>query len=226
MKANYISHDKTYQKVRAEGKQRGWDTEKLLQESIASLENPKMVKHFPESGKFLELGCGAGDTTLWFAQKGFDVSGVDISLTAIEWAKEKSVEQNIKAEFHVGNVLDMKNYPDNSFDFVLDGHCLHCIIGDDRKLFFAGALRVLKPKGFFFIRTMCGDTRSEDFKKYFDPITRCLVHNDIANRYLGLPDSILEEIRKAGFHILQWEVIQAKEDNPDDMDELLVALSK
>lgn len=224
MKADYISHDKIYQRHMAEGKQ-GWDTEEGFQECISLLEKAMAAKHFPKSGKLLELGCGAGDFTLWFAQKGFDVSGVDISPTAIEWAKKKSVEQNIKAEFQVGDVIDLKNYPDNLFDFVLDGHCLHCIIGDDRKLFFASALRVLKPKSFFFIRTMCGDPRGEDFKKYYDPITRCLVHNDIAHRYLGLPDAILEEVQNAGFHILQWDIIPAKEDVLDDMDELFVALS-
>jgi 2-polyprenyl-3-methyl-5-hydroxy-6-metoxy-1,4-benzoquinol methylase len=43
---------------------------------------------FPDSGKVLDLGCGGGQPlTAYFADKGFDVTGVDISHEMIEIAK-------------------------------------------------------------------------------------------------------------------------------------------
>ncbi len=222
MKTNYIGHDDGYKKRKAEGRA-GWDTAEGYEESKVILEKWLQAEHVPKSGKLLEVGCGAGDIALWFAEQEYEVYGVDIASTAIEWAKEKAEERNLKADFRVGSVLDLKEYSDDSFDFVLDGHCFHCIIGEDRKLFLASARRVLKPKGFFHVRTMCGDIahlENEEVKKSFDPKTRCTIHKGFATRYLGLPENILQEIRNADFNILHWEVKPRKDQN--DVDELLV----
>jgi ubiquinone/menaquinone biosynthesis C-methylase UbiE len=147
---------------------------------------------------------------------GFDVHGIDISPTAISWAQEKAKERNIKAEFLVGNVVDLP-YPDDFFDILVDAHCGHCIIGEDRKLFFSEAFRVLRCGGLFIVMTMCGEPKGE-IRKSFDPISRCLVVNGIAGRYIGLPEEIMEEIRSAGFHIKQWEVEVASDtENQDDL---------
>jgi len=200
---DYFIHDKVYMKRKEEGLP-GWDTEIVFNEQILILEESLQSNYVPRSGKLLELGCGAGDISLWFAEKGFDVFGIDISPTAIEWAQNKARMRNVKADFKVGNVLDMKEYPDDFFDFVLDGHCLHCIIGEDRRVFLSEANRVLKPKGFFHVRTMCDRVTDDETRKLFNPNSRCLVKNGIALRYIGLKDDILLEIVQAGFRILNW----------------------
>src|SRR5438067_3508598 len=38
--------------------------------------------------QFLEMGCGAGPTLVWLAQKGIRVSGVDIATNALELARQ------------------------------------------------------------------------------------------------------------------------------------------
>jgi len=224
MRRNYIGHDEMYKKHKAEGKT-GWDPAGEKQEFIATLEKVLRAEYVPKSGKLLELGCGAGNITLWFAEKGYKAYGVDIAPTAIAWAEEKAKEDNRKANFQVGNVLDLKNYPDAFFDFVLDGHCFHCIIGEDRKLFLASAHRVLKPGGFFLVSTMCGEVRDEAKKKDFDPESRCFINNGIATRYIGLTADILDEIKNADFHVLHWE-IHHKEEDVSDIDILFVDATK
>jgi len=214
MRTNYIGHDNAYKKKKTEGMP-GWATAEGIQENIACLKEVLRAKYVPKSGNLLELGCGAGNLTLWLAKKGYNAYGVDISPTAIAWAQEKAGERNIKADFRVGSVLDLKDFPDDFFDFVLDGYCFHCIIGEDRKLFLASARRVLKPGGFFHVVTMCGEI-PEDLKKDFDPESRCLIQNEIATRYIGLPEDILDEIRYADFHILHWEVKTSKDKKDND----------
>jgi len=177
----------------------------------------------PQKGKFLELGCGPGNVTLWAAGKGYEAYGVDISPCAIEWAEEKARENNIKTHFRTGNVLDLKDYPDNFFDFILDGHCFHCIIGKDRELFLKSAYRVLKKDGFFHIGTMCNEPCFDDIS--FDRVSRCTFSGDIASRYIGLPEDILMEIREAGFHILHSEIIYSRSGD-NGQDELLVECVK
>jgi SAM-dependent methyltransferase len=42
----------------------------------------------PPPGRLLDLGCGAGWTSAMFAQRGYDVHGVDLAAEAIAFAKE------------------------------------------------------------------------------------------------------------------------------------------
>lgn len=108
MRTHYIGHDELYKKRKADGEP-GWATAKGIQENIALLEEALQAEYVPKTGKLLELGCGAGNLTLWLAEKGYDVYGVDISPTAIAWAQEKARECNIEADFWVGNVLDLQD---------------------------------------------------------------------------------------------------------------------
>jgi SAM-dependent methyltransferase len=117
-------------------------------------------------------------------------------------------------------VLHLPEEFKKAFDLVFDGHCFHCIIGDDRPKFLQNSLRALRPGGYLLIATMCGEVTCQETRAHFDPQSRCLVHGDIATRYIGLPEDILEEIRSAGFAISHWRV-QANSEECDDL--LLVA---
>jgi len=215
MKTDYFSHDSAYKHRKASGEP-GWASSEEAEVFKRTLDNVFKAEYVPKKGRFLELGCGAGEMTLWFAEKGFEVHGIDISPTAIDWAKEKADKQNLKADFKVGSVLDLSEFPDNHFDFILDGHCLHCIIGNDRKMFLSEALRVLKPGGFFFSETMYGEIRDPEVLKLFDPVSRCMIRNGIAGRYIGQADDILVEFKQAGFEVLSYEV-SPDSDSQDDL---------
>ncbi len=224
MKTNYAGHNAQYKKNKAEGKH-GWDpTPEITQETITTLEKALGVGHAPQKGTLLELGCGAGNIGLWFAQKGYEVYGIDIAPTAIDWAKEKAKEQGLKADFRAGNVVDLKDYKDNFFNFLLDGHCLHCIIGEDRKKFLENSRRILNPGGFLLVNTMCGEITNQEMKKQFDPQSRCIVTKGMTSRYIGLAEDIVNEVKQAGFNVLHWEVEPRKDQ--DDCETLLVHATK
>src|SRR5256885_1552252 len=48
--------------------------------------------------KAIVVGCGLGDDARYLAELGFDVTGFDISPTAIEWAKRLNADQGIHFE--------------------------------------------------------------------------------------------------------------------------------
>jgi ubiquinone/menaquinone biosynthesis C-methylase UbiE len=68
--------------------------------------------------KILEFGCGTGNITLRLAQKGFDVTAVDLSEDMLTVADEKAEEQGIdNVRFFKG---DMSNFKiDDTFDAVM-----------------------------------------------------------------------------------------------------------
>ena len=70
----------------------------------------------------LDVGCGTGESSLWLARHGFNVTGMDLSTTAIDIAKSKSGAA--RCRFHVGNFLE-EPVLRNDFEFVFDMGCFH-----------------------------------------------------------------------------------------------------
>ena len=221
MKANYILHDKAYIKRKAQGRQ-GWAKQEQVDDYLRKLE--PIMQDLPKEGKLLELGCGDGVNSLWLAERGFEVTGVDIAPSAIQWADEKLEATTLNVDFQLGNVLDLKNFADETFDFVLDGHCFHCIIGQDREAFLQNAHRVLKKNGIFIVTSMCGEITSDEILKNFDLETRNIFYGDIISRHIGFAHDILRELKDAGFHIQTSEVLPKIDD--DDCDDLWVVAVK
>jgi ubiquinone/menaquinone biosynthesis C-methylase UbiE len=220
VRTNYVGHDKAYQQRKAAGKP-GWSSEDDIATMRTIFEKDCRTYPIPRQGSVLELGCGDGANALWIAQMGYEVSGVDIAPFAIEWAQKKARTHKLTIDFQVGSVLDLANYADKTFDIVLDGHCLHCIIGNDRVLCLNSARQVLKPGGILHINTMCGEVTNNEMLQHFDPASRCLIYQgDLAARYIGLAEDIVEEVRNAGFHILGWRVDPRRD--RDDQDMLLM----
>lgn len=210
-KTDYSAHEKAYARLLESG-HKGWggstyqqrmdDWSRLVSEIIGREEFPK-----PPSN-LLELGCGAGDVSLIFASKGYEVSGVEISPTAVKWAKSKFKEAHLSGHFEVGDITRGLAYSDNSFDVIVDGNCLHCIIGEDRSKVWKELRRVLRPRGVLFISTMIGDPKDELGRQGFDPITRIQSSEGRAVRHMPFMKDLIEEINKEGFEVITSKVDQ------------------
>jgi len=224
-KTNYPSHDRKYRQFKKEGRA-GWNTADGYEKDMPFWQDIFAHDCIPKSGKLLELGCGAGNLTVWLAGLGYNVCGTDIAPTAIIWARERANKAGVQADFQVGSVLDLEDYKDNTFDIVLDGRCFHCIIGDDRALFLASAYRVLKPNKLFIISSMCGTIEYFKWQKKvdYDPVSRCTISKGIATRYIGLVDDIINEVKTQGFKILDWWVKPHSDEG--DIDNLVVLAEK
>ena len=214
LKTNYIGHDAQYKRFKAAG-QNGWDDDETWQAWKAEILALIASTDFPKSGKVLELGCGAGDVALLFAEKGYQVHGIDIAPSAIEWAREKALKAGLQVNFEAGDVTKLGRWEDDYFDIVIDGHCLHCIIGDDRAEMLKEAYRVLRPGGSFYVSSMCGEPKEPEVLKIYDPESRCTIHGGVAGRYYGRAEDILKEIEEIGFKIIRQEIEVGKgtEDN-------------
>lgn len=215
------THDAAYRRRRKAGYP-GWQDAENLRESLAILEEEMGRPFVPTEGRVLELGCGAGDVALHLASRGYDVCGIDISPEAIAWANEKAWQQAVEATFTEGNVLDLSAYGDGEFDVVVDGYCLHCIIGSDRAAMLRSAHRVLKSGGYFHVATMCGPVKPGQLSAPYDPVSRCTLSKDgVPTRYLGLAAEIVNEVEGAGFQVVEFRIKPATAVK-DDMDELLL----
>jgi len=70
----------------------------------------------------LHLQCHFGMDTLSWAREGADVTGIDISNQAIDYAKELSKELNIPARFICCNIYDLPIHLEKKFDIVFTSY--------------------------------------------------------------------------------------------------------
>jgi len=86
--------------------------------------------------KVLEVGCGTGDNAIWLSQQGFDVVAVDAAPIAIERAKAKAENANVKCTFQVLDVF--KSHVEGApFQFEFDRGFFHIIDADEIRQSFA-----------------------------------------------------------------------------------------
>jgi cyclopropane fatty-acyl-phospholipid synthase-like methyltransferase len=104
------------------------------------------------SGSILDAGCGTGDTALFFAGRGCQVTGIDFLEVPIQWAKQKAAERSLTATFLVKDALTLKDWTER-FDYVIDSGLFHVFSDEDRNKYVAGLATVLKPGGRLFL--MC-----------------------------------------------------------------------
>jgi ubiquinone/menaquinone biosynthesis C-methylase UbiE len=156
--------------------------------------------------RVLEIGCGNGIIAMLLAGKGYEVYGIDISPTAVDWARERFAEANLVGTFRQGNVCEMSMLNDASFDAVMDGQCLHCLIGDDRAACLKEVRRILSPSGVFVVSSMCGAPKSEEAKVSFDAASRSLKKDGEAYRTLKPLNELCSELTNAGFTVTDAKV--------------------
>jgi len=109
-----------------------------------------------KTGSFLDIGCGNGRHTVLFANH-FDSVGLDISKSAIDFAKKHAKEKTVKANFRVGSVLKLP-YEKDTFDVVMDSGCFHHLRKIQWSLYKKNILKVLKKGGYYYLECFSRNT--------------------------------------------------------------------
>lgn len=97
--------------------------------------------YFPQPGKLLEVGCSTGTFLAAMRERGWQVTGVEPSPYAADYARK-----NFDLEVFTGT-LELANLPATSFDVVTFWDVLEHVI--DPKNTLAETARVLNPGGLF-----------------------------------------------------------------------------
>lgn len=98
-----------------------------------------------DDNKFLDYCCGEGETSVSLAKQGINITGIDISDTSIEIAKERATKEKLKQP-PVFLVMDGENlsFSDNTFDIIFCSGVLHHLNIANA---YSELKRVLKPGG-------------------------------------------------------------------------------
>jgi SAM-dependent methyltransferase len=106
----------------------------------------------------VEVGCGSANN-LWFAaREGFQVSGIDGSTSAIQYANERFKTEGLTGDLRVGDFTTLP-WADESHDLAIDRGALVCVSYAGAKCAVDEIWRVLRPGGRFFLNVY-GDSSS------------------------------------------------------------------
>ncbi len=142
-------------------------------EACTAPENRFILKHLGDvRGKYLlDLGCGAGENSVYFAWLGANCVAADYSPGMVDVALRLAAANGVTVQGRVINAMAI-DYPDHTFDIVYAANLLHHI--PDPWLTIKEIHRVLKPGG-----QMC----------FWDPLR----HNPVINVYRKIATEVRTE---------------------------------
>lgn len=115
----------------------GWDVGRPCTYLVQAVED----KTF-KPGRAIVFGCGSGTNAIYLAQQGFEVTGVDVSPTALKVAAEKADKAGVEVEWMLADVAALP--PLKPYDLIFDRGCYHHVCQYDSPGFVESLRRLSK----------------------------------------------------------------------------------
>ncbi len=112
----------------------------------------------------LDLGSGTGRNAYYFAELGAQVTGIEISTTAVKLAKSRAEAAGLSIQYVQQDMAEVFPIETENIDLVLDVTSSNSLNEAARAKYLKELKRVMKPGGFLFLKTLCKD--GDDNAKY------------------------------------------------------------
>jgi SAM-dependent methyltransferase len=120
-----------------------WDGHPIAQNLQDLVEGTSTTPPLP-AGAALDLGCGTGDSSIYLAQHGWKVTGVDFVPKALDKARAKAA--NLSIDFVHADVTQLSQAGiGRDFPLIVDNGCLHNMSDDDRDAYVREVSAVAAP---------------------------------------------------------------------------------
>lgn len=154
-------------------------------------------KYLTPNSKILEIGAGTGRYSVALADKGYDVTAVELVPHNIEIMKKK-VKPNHNIKIYEGNACDLSFLGSDTYDIVLLlGPMYHLFNDDDKHKAISEAIRVSKNGGIIFVSYVNNDTTMYKMfykKRILDYLDKGLIREDY--HAISTENEIFELYRK------------------------------
>lgn len=152
------------------------------------------LEHLPQDATVLELGCGNGRDSKFFAQNAFDILACDQCVNIIDSLKQAN-EHNIK--YFVADLSNMNGAPVEPFNVAYARFVLHALDEDECTNMLKWVFRNLPSGGLFLSETR---TTMDDTDVYGEEVADHIYFTDHCRRIVRAKD-LLEDFEDAGFHV-------------------------
>lgn len=110
-----------------------------------------------ENFNILDLGSGTGKNANYLAEMGNNVTGLEISPTAIDLASSRAREMNVAVDYRIADIGIPYPFNNEYFDLIIDIMSSNSLNEKEREIYLKEVHRVLKMSGHFFVRALCKD---------------------------------------------------------------------
>lgn len=154
--------------------------------------------------KALDLGTGPGTQAIELARLGYQMTGSDLSESAIRQAAELAEKAGVSADWVTDNVLATQLQ--GPFDFIFDRGCFHVLPPDTRAQYVNTVADLLSPEGTLFLKCFSRLQPSEVGPYRFTPEQ---VRDIFSSRFelVSIQETVyqgqLEDLPKALFSVLK-----------------------
>lgn len=119
-----------------------WDGHPIAQGLLELIEGDDPLP----PGRALDVGCGTGDNSIYLAQQGWRVTGVDFVATAVDKARAKAAKQGVDVRFLQADATQLSTAAvDRDFTLIVDSGCLHGMGIEDRDAYAREITAVAAP---------------------------------------------------------------------------------
>lgn len=170
-----------------------------------SLFAQSVVKTLVRNRNLLELGCGNGRDSCYFARNGINVTAIDASEKAIEKLQKSNCPGNIC--FICDDFVCSPAIFAGQFDYCYSRFSLHAINSEQEDELIKNVYRVLKFHGQFFIEARCihdeiyglGDKIAENTYIYQGHFRRFIIKEELEKKLILSGFDVIYSEEKTGF---------------------------
>jgi SAM-dependent methyltransferase len=106
---------------------------RFTEEAAAKIAREESGRQRPY-GRALDLGCGRGLWTIKLAERGWQVTGIDMVEKALSGARKRAAKAGVNARFVAGDVTALRSTGiGNGFQLLLDLGCFHSLSDAQRE---------------------------------------------------------------------------------------------
>lgn len=138
----YLAYEERYKKVHSEGLY--WFNNQPTPELLEWVG----FNNIGFANEICEVGCGEGRDALHLAQKGYKITALDVSQSAIKKCKELANQRGIEVNFEVTDILSADKTIDKKYNWIYSIATLHMLVEEeDRTQFLHAIYKMLQPGG-------------------------------------------------------------------------------
>jgi SAM-dependent methyltransferase len=106
-----------------------------------------LVAPYAPDKTWLDISCGTGSMAIRLAQRGIDMTAIDLSEFMVDIARNKAKAEKVQIEFAVGNMIDYET--NKNFDVIINLHdgLNYLLETTEIERFLKNAYNLLKPEG-------------------------------------------------------------------------------
>jgi cyclopropane fatty-acyl-phospholipid synthase-like methyltransferase len=103
-----------------------------------------------QPGSLIVPGCGQGHEVIYFAERGFQVTGVDFASGAVGLLQKNLKSRNLNGKILHQNFFELDETHNQTYDSMLEQTFFCAIHKDQRSAYVDTVSRILKPGGLLF----------------------------------------------------------------------------